>query len=81
MSSITNLFFLKNLINKDVDCVKVKSPIKNSPKTGLPTPLTLPPLPTLLPSPSLPPSPSLARTKSKNKSVENFLKYQWSWTL
>ncbi len=25
--------------------------------------------------------PTLVKTKSRNKSIENFTKFQWSWTL
>ena len=25
--------------------------------------------------------PTLVKTKSRNKSIENFAKFQWSWTL
>ena len=72
MSSISNLVFVKNLFNKDINNAKEKSP-----RTNLPRPS--PSLPSL---PSLPSPPSqLTRTTSRNKSVENFLKYQWSWTL
>jgi hypothetical protein len=56
MNSITHFVFLKNIVKKDIDKIKTKSPQLKSPCP-------------------------LVRTRSRNKSIENFVKFQWSWTL
>jgi hypothetical protein len=58
MNYISHFVFLKNIVKKDNDKIKAKSP-QLKPKSPRP----------------------LVRTLSRNKSMENFFKFQWSWTL